>query len=163
MVTPVSKIYDTCTALLAAVETHHGGTLPARRYVSAGPAAWDCELVAVWCERTYSHDGEVGQELVQSIPGARRTMRGGLFAVEVVRCAPTPKDSGDPPSVAAEEAAAELVYEDGQRTLNALVAAERDGDLPGCHGVAFADWTVQGPEGALVASLLRVRVNLAAI
>jgi hypothetical protein len=82
-----------------------------------------------------------------------------------VRCTPAmPDTEGDQivlPSTDEEQAAARTLYEDGQRVLNALIAAERAGELPGCHSLVFQSWGTLGPEGGLVAGELRVRVGLA--
>lgn len=157
-----SRIYDVCTELLAAVVTHHGGTLPDRQYVAAGPAAWDTELVAVWCERTSSYDGNPSQD-VQTIqrPGAGFAMRVGTFVVSIARCTPAVVgDKGRKPTVEKEEAASSALYGDAQRVINALVAAAKADELPGCHSLAFLDWTPVGPEGGFVGGDLRVRVGL---
>ncbi len=166
MAPPASRIYDVCGDLLGAVIAHHGGSLPARAYISGGPPAWDCELLATWCENTVGIDGNVAQEQQQPLARhAGHTMRAGVFVVTLVRCTPAlPDTEGDQivlPSVAEEQAAARTLYEDGQRTLNALVAAERAGELPGCNSLVFQQWSTLGPEGGLVAGELRVRVGLA--
>ena len=78
----------------------------------------------------------------------------------LTRCAAQMDDSGKPPTEAEEETAATELYGDAQRTLNALIEAERAGDLPSCHGIAFSSWTVVGPDGGYVAGELRVQVAL---
>jgi hypothetical protein len=166
MAPPATRIMDVCVDLLTAVQARHGGVLPTRQYVSAGAPAWDCELLAVWCERTAGFDGDVMLETSSPImASAAHVMRYGTFVVTIVRCTPAvPESSGGKvvvPTVAKEEEAASTLYEDAQRVINALVLAEKAGELPGCNGMAFVDWTVQGPEGGLVAGNLRVRVGLA--
>jgi len=165
MAPPVTRIYDTCQQLLDAVVAGHTGTLPERRYVSAGAPAWDCELVAVWCERTFGVAGDPAVEVIDPLASsAGHTMRAGTFVVTIARCTAAVVDAnGDQitlPSVDEEEAAAAELYQDAQAVINALVAAERAGDLPGCHGVAFESWGPLGPEGGFVAGELRVRVGL---
>lgn len=167
MAPPVSRIYDVAAGLLAAVVAEHGGTLPDRQFVSAGAPAWDCELLAVWVESTGGHDGNVVADVLQpQMAAAAHTMRYGTFVVELVRCTPAVPDTEGPtlgmPTEAQEDEAAQLLYGDAQRVLNALVRAERDGALGGCHGLAFMGWQVLGPQGGLVAGQLRVRVNLSA-
>lgn len=161
---PVDRLWLVCNDLLAAVVNHHGGTLPARQYVAAGAPAWDCELVSAWCDRTAGTEGDPAQETVTSLPGnAAWAMRAGTFVVTIVRCVPPPTVQGEevvPPSVADEEAAAQVLYEDAQRTVNALVSAYRAGELASCHGLAMLDWRSLGPDGLLVAGELRVRVRL---
>lgn len=159
------RIWNACQALLAAVVAHHGGNLPARRYVSAGPPAWDCALVATWCERTAGYEGNPAQDATQhhsSTPGW--AMRAGTFVATIVRNTPaTPASKGSTaklPTVDQEEDAARLLYTDGQRTLQALIAAYRAGELAGCHSLVFLDWRVVGPDGGMVAGELRVRIGL---
>lgn len=159
------RVRNACHALLAAVATNHGGTLPDRQYVSAGMPAWDCELVSVWCERTAGYEGNPAVESTQrhaSAPGW--AMRAGTFVLTIVRCTPAvPKVNGATvrlTTVEQEESAADLLYTDGQRMLDALVAAYRDGGLSGCHSLAFLDWRIVGPQGGYVAGELRVRVGL---
>lgn len=166
MAPPATRIYDVCADLLGAVVNNHGGTLPDRQFVSPGAPAFDCEGLMVWCERTAGFDGDVLVETTTSIlPGASHTMRAGTFVVTLTRCAPNvvSDDGGNLtlPTTDEEDEAAQLVYEDGQRVLNALVEAEKAGELPLCHSLAFIDWRVLGPYMGFVAGELRVRVGLA--
>ena len=161
MPAPATRIMDVCEDLRDAVVTYHGGTLPDRQFVSAGAPAWDCELLAVWCETTIGVEGSPELEgLSAASAGAAHTMRAGTFVVTLTRCAAQMDDSGKPPTEAEEETAATELYGDAQRTLNALIEAERAGDLPSCHGIAFSSWTVIGPDGGYVAGELRVQVAL---
>lgn len=162
---PPERIYDVCGQLLAAVEARHGAPLPARRYISAGAPAWDCDLLATWCERTAGTAGTVAQEaVVVHTAEPTHAMRYGLFVVTLVRCTPAVPDADGQtvtlPTVEDEDGAARTLYEDAQRMLNALVAANKAGELPGCHSVAFVDWRTVGPDGGYVAGELRVRVGL---
>lgn len=159
------RVYNLCQALLTAVVDHHGGTLPSRQYVSAGAPAWDCELLAVWCERTEGYEGNPATVTQQQMSkGAGFAMRVGTFVVTLVRCTPAVPDSKGGKvaltTVAQEEDAAAELYGDAQRVLNALVTAYRAGELTGCHSLAFTEWTPIGPEGGMVAGELRVRVGL---
>lgn len=159
------RVYNVCDALLTAVIDHHGGTLPDRQYVSAGAPAFDCELLATWCERTEGYEGNPGTVTQQQMSsGAGFAMRVGTFVVTLVRCTPAvPKSQGGKlalTTVAQEQSAAATLYGDAQRVLNALVTAYRAGELTGCHSMAFTEWTTIGPEGTFVAGELRVRVGL---
>lgn len=159
-----SRIFDVCEDVLGAVVTRHGAPLPARQYVAAGLPAWDCELVAVWCESTIGIDGNVSVEALEPMRrAAAHSMRAGVFVVTIARCAPTPGPRGAAPSTDTEETVARTLYEDAQRILNSLLAAEKAGELGGCHGVAFQQWAPIGPEGGYVAGELRVRIGLAGI
>jgi hypothetical protein len=162
---PPDRIYTVAAELLTAVVAHHGGSLPERRFVSAGPAQWDCEHVSVWCELTSGQSGDVSLESAQSLRSAAGfSMRAGNFVVGVARETPAvPKAQGHTivlPSVASQDAAARTLYEDAQRVTNALVAAAKADELPGCNSLALLGWTVVGPEGGYVGGELRIRVGL---
>lgn len=159
------RIYEVCHALLAAVSTRHGGTLPDRQYVAAGPPAFDCQLLSVHCLSTAGYDGNLGSLTPEAIRrGAGFAMRSGQFGITIVRCTPAVPDSKGAkvslPTVAQEEEAAELLYTDAGRVLNALVAAAKASELTGCHSIAFEGWSVIGPDGGMVAGELLVRVGL---
>lgn len=159
------RIFDAAQQLLAAVVTRHGGTLPDRQYVSAGPPAWDCELVSVHAVSGGSYDGNLSATAVEQNPRAAGfSMESAQYGITIVRCTPAVPDSkGTKPSfptVAQEEAAAEALYADVQRVKNALVAAAKTGELPGCASLVFEGWSVIGPDGGMVASERLVRVGL---
>jgi hypothetical protein len=101
---------------------------------------------------------------MQMSKGAGFAMRVGTFVITLVRCTPAVPDSKGPkvslPTVAQEEDAAEQLYGDSQRILNALVTAHRAGELTGCHSLMFLEWAPIGPEGGYVAGELRVRIGL---
>jgi hypothetical protein len=163
MAAPVDRIFAACQALLDGVVANHGADLPDRQYVAAGPPAWDCELLAAWCEGTAGTGADPGNEA--NAAGAAWAMRVGTFVLTLVRCMPPAElsETGDVltlPTTDEETAAAQVLYEDAQRLLNAVVATYRAGDLPGCHGVSFLAWTVLGPAGNLVAGELRVAIKL---
>jgi hypothetical protein len=150
-----------CKQLLAGLVAHHGGDLPARQYVSAGAPAWDCPLVAVWCETTtgYEANPNVATQLTNR-RGAGFAMRSGTFVLTIVRKTRAVAKGDSAPPVAREEEAAEALYTDQQRMVNALLAAVDADELPGCHSLALLDWRVLGPDGTSVAGELRVRVGL---
>ena len=159
------RIYNVCQALLTAVIDHHGGTLPSRQYVSAGAPAWDCDLIAVWHETADGYEGNPVTITTQTMPsGAGFALRAGTFVITMVRktCAVV-KSVGNRavlPTVEQEEDAAHTLYGDEQRMVNAVVAATKAGELPGCHSLAIVGWQVIGPEGEYVAGELRVRIGL---
>ncbi len=158
-----------CRAVLDAVVARHGGTdgamLPPRRYVSAGPPAWDCELVAAWCETTAGQEGDPASDVLQGLGSAAGLgMRTATVVVTVARCTPAMPDVVGTqivvPTVEDEEAASVRLYEDSTRVLNALVAAHAAGELAGCNSLAFAGWNVLGPEGGYVGGELRLRIGM---
>jgi hypothetical protein len=165
MAAPVTRIQDVAEELLAAIVTYHGGIVPDRQIVPAGPPAWDCEMVAVWCESTSSVDG--GPELDAFESRRRMTghqMRAGTFVISIVRCTPAvPNVVGSTvlvPTVDDENAAGRELHEDAQRVINALAEARDADELGTCNSIVFDTWTQLGPDGSYFASEQRVRVGL---
>lgn len=155
------RIIGLARAALTAVENHFGAALPERRYVSDGLIAFDCEQLAVQVERTFGQGGNIAGEQIEPLSAsAGFAMRAATLAIWLLHCAPVVGDDGSPPSVTDIEASAEAVLVGAQRLLNALVAAQRAGELAGCHGLAFETWQGVGPDGGLVGGVLRVRVAL---
>lgn len=165
MAPPASRVYDIAKDVLDAVVAYHGGSLPDRQYVSAGPPAWDCELVASWCESTSSVDGGSEVDAFESVRRlAGHTMRAGTFVITIVRCTPAvPTTVGaqiQQTSVDEENAAALDLYQDAQMIINALRTAEEAGELGACNGLVFDTWTPIGPDGGYVGGEQRVRIGL---
>lgn len=160
---PPSRIYDIARDVLDAVVAGYladAVDLPARRFVSLGPPAWDCELVACWVERTFGHAGDVLAEDPDPIMAAvGHGLRAALLRIQIVRCYPTLSDAGDPPTPAVMEAATATLLEDAQRVSNILVAASKAGAIGGCNSVAMLDWVSVGPDGAMAASNHGVQVS----
>ena len=165
MTAPVTRIKDVADQILDAVVVYHGGSLPDRQYRSAGPPAWDCELVSVHCESTEPVESAPEFGEFQSITrAAGHKMRAGTFVVSIARCTPAvPEMVGQQiklTSVDEENAASAVLYEDAQRILNALIEAEDAGELPGCNSIVFQGWTSVGPEGGFVGGEQRLIVGV---
>jgi len=158
------RIWDLAGDVLAAIESGFASddvSLPTRRYRTYGVPAIDCEELVVALEASLGTEGAVNQEVTEPLlakPG--HAMRSVRFAVWLLRCHPTVQDDGNPPTVTAEEEAAELVMQDAQRLLNVIVAAQRAGDLPACGGLAFEQWTAITPNGGIGGGVLRLRMML---
>lgn len=157
--TVARDILDTLTAGYATANAD----LPARQLVTPGLPSWDCEGVYVQVERVYTHDGNVAGEILQAAtdhPG--HALTGCVVAVSILRCVPTLEDGPRPkiPPAAAEEAAAELILTDAQRSWNILLAAQRAGEIAGCNGLAYDSWTSDGPAGGIAGGVLRLRVGV---
>lgn len=168
---PADRIFDIATACLEAVEAHYGSEgydLPARRYVANGLPAFDLtedqecdEQVTVFCESTYGIQGSpLIEDPREQLADAGHAMRAGIFAITVVRCVPTIDDSTAIPTVAEENASSQEIYADAVLTLNALVAAQRAGELPGCGSITFLRWTNENAQGGVGAGTLRVAIAL---
>lgn len=136
--------------------------LPGRQYVTVGPLPpHDCEQFVVSVESTFGHEGAIQQEVVDPLTAKpAHAMRAARVTFHIVRCWPVMGDDGEPPSVADEEAAAEAAMADSQLLLNAIVAAQRAGDLPRCGTVAFEQWTAITPSGGFGGGTLRLRLGL---
>lgn len=169
MPVPRTRIFTIAKAILTAVQdglASEGVAVPARAYVSAGAPAFDggvCSLLAVWADLADRDITGGGDPNTYEDDNAKWIMRTGQFVVTLARCAPTLSDNGAAPSVAQEEAAAQLLYGDATSILNAVVAGYLAGDFGSCHGLGYAGWTVIGPSGGVVATELRFDVSLAAL
>jgi hypothetical protein len=164
---PETRIYRLLDVIVGEVAAHYETVrvgLPERRYVSAGPPAWDCEQVAVYTRAVYPSTGMIVPDAPPSFQAsAGWAMRSALVAVEVVRAVPVLDDSGNAPTVEELSDSARRLYGDGQLTINALITAIRSGALPDVDDVAFNDWTIVGPDGGFAGSVLAVTVGLAAL
>lgn len=151
-----SKIYDIASDLLDSVVARVEDVfddytpaivLPARRYVHAGDVAFDCEQVVVTVPEaglTHAFPGEAAAILVCSPP------RHVALEVWVVRCVPTLKDNGDPPSTVELDAAAYLTLVDMWSLAYVLWAFRDDWSGP-CASLLFGPVEIIGPEGAFSA------------
>lgn len=137
--------------------------VPGRAYVADGLPAWDCAELAVAVDRVYGHTGDVSIENTATIPGGLDLWpRGALFAVWLVRCAPTMTESGAAPSPERQEGSAETVYRDAVLVWSSIVAAVKDDRIGGIQrrGLAFQNWQGAGPSGGFVGGVTRFRVDL---
>lgn len=161
---PASRIFAIADACLDAVVAHYiaaGVSLPARQYVANGLPSFDCEQITVFVENTYGIQGSpLAENPAAQLRDAGHAMRAAVFAITIVRCVPVLDDEGDPPSPADESASAAEIYADATLCLNALVAAEVAGGLPGCGSVAFLQWRNENAQGGLGGGTLRVAVSL---
>ena len=154
-----TRIYDICVDVLSTVVVNHGGTLPERQYVSAGPPAWDCELLAVHCISSAATTD--ASPIARSAP---HLMRSAQVVVTIVRCVPTVDSNGmavSVPSVVDEQAAAAVLYGDAQRVVNAVAIGEAAGTIGSCWGVRFLDFAALGPEGGFAAAAVSFEIALA--
>lgn len=170
---PPSRLFDIAQACLDAVVAHYaseGYDLPSRQYVANGLPAFDAtedgdcdEQVTVYVESTY---GIAASPLIEApeplLPEAGHALRAGVFVITIVRCVPTIEEHGHGtiPTPADETASAQQIYEDAVLTLNALIAAERAGELPGCGSVVFLRWQNENAQGGVGGGSLRVAISL---
>lgn len=151
------------TVLSAVVNGWDGGAepLPERQYVTVGEVAWDCEEVVVSIERTFGYAGDLSVDFNQPLTrGFSFALRGVTLAIWIVRCFPAfEDDAGDPPTTTAIEAATQPIATDSGAILSALIDSQKAGELAGCDGLVFENWTVEGPQGGMAAGVLRVRIG----
>lgn len=168
MAPPVDKIYTLARASLDAIVDRwdvEAAPLPAKQYVSNGLVIWDeCEQLAVEVERTNGSQGDVATATIdQSFASPGFAMRTVSLAIWLIRCVADIETVGTDvvlPTAEQMEADAQVLLADPTSMLNALVAASKAGDLASCNGVAFDEWTAQGPDGGLGGGVLRVRLAL---
>lgn len=161
MGTPADRAYrvaaDVLDEVVAGLEAGGAGA-PARRYVNDGAlVAWDCEQVVVGVESIHGHTGEL---FSSDRPIDCLLMRAAVLTVWIVRCSPTMRDDGTPPSPAQIDASARAVLSDPLVALNAVVDAYRAGRVTDTHGLAFVESATVGPEGGYVGTATRFRVDL---
>lgn len=159
------RLYEVCAAALEGVADYydeHGGDLklPARRFVSPGPPAWDCPLAAVYSAHVGAHSGELTAAATPQLEAdPAYFLRAGTLSFVIVRPMPV-SDDGSATDVDDEDLAARRLYADLGTTWDGLVATQAAGELPGCGGLAFLAWDVLEAQGGLVGSLLQVAVTL---
>jgi hypothetical protein len=139
------------------------GARPCRSGVVPGAIAWDdctCGILATSWSMTF---------LTDVFPSESNTIQGNCdapeeaseFVMQLIRCAPGPTDSGQPPTPATLQAAALLMATDGnimERAVAALLCALKDDGTIWDYLVGRR--TAQGPQGMCVGSELRVTIGL---
>jgi hypothetical protein len=156
----VAVTATTLLDVLAARLPDVGYSIPARRYVTIGIPAIDCDQLVVAVDRVIGHEGNPSVETTN--PLRCLTMRAVELSIWLVRCAPVLRDDGSPPAASAIQTAALEVAEDPPRILQALLDAYRDGDLGSIWGVVFLDWRAIPAQGGFHGGVQRVRYDLSA-
>lgn len=134
-------------------------SLPAVRQVVPGTPAYDCEMLAVWVEAMFAHDGSLNAvETAIGWAEPAHHLRFARFAVALLRCVPTLGPNGDPPSVTDNEAASLPIHQDSIMVWNAISAGQATGTIPQCSSVGFESWAAVEPAGALGGGITRFRV-----
>lgn len=158
-----SRLYDLAAATLTAVGTHWPGDaepLPDEQFVTNGLVIWeidDCaERLCTFVERTFGVEADVALEQITTL-GAGFANRGATVGVTLLRCVPDLDDNTVPTGVELD-ASAQIILGDAQALMNALIAAWKAGDLPGCGQLAFESWTAEGPQGGMGGGTLRMRM-----
>lgn len=159
----MAALFSLGQQILTVVEDYYatlGVTLPDRRLVLPGLPAWDCEMVGVQIDRLFRHTGNIAQQDTDPVHfTGGLALPGAVIAVWVIRCVPTPTDTGDPPSVADEEDAALSILSDATHVMAALDHAVATGEIGGCSSALFEDWSYLGPQGGLGGGVTRFRLG----
>lgn len=167
MAPSTDRLLDLATDLLAGVVARWPGDasdLPELQYLTNGAIAWDgCDVLAVSFSRTAAaFEGDPAQEAITS--GVFVGVQFGVFDVTLLRCVPDMVQTGNElptlPSPADLTASAEQLIRDAQALTNAVIAAQKAGDLAGCGGLVVEGCSAQGPEGGMGGNNLRVRLSL---
>lgn len=152
------------TATLGAIGDHfaaHGVELPARRYVSAGDIAFDCDQLTVTLVSYYGTNGDVSVQTAQ--PMRCNTLRGTLFEVMLLRCAPTIEGTPEHPKLpdpAELETYGRLIMNDAEMLEAAIVDAWGNGVYGDGPNLVIENYDTVGPIGGLGGGFLRFRVGM---
>lgn len=165
MPSTITSLYDAGAQLLAAcvdaLDLTPAGA-PARRYVSDGPVAFDCEQVTV--EFTNIGQGDTAPLAPPLQPGRRALIASlGIIGMQVIatRCVPILEKNAKAPAVAKITLSAEKVAADGWALWNHLHQAIHDGTLfPGCQGVIIQPALPINTSGGIGGWILNLRVPL---
>lgn len=159
------NVYETAKALLTAVEEVFQDAfveLPERRYVHLGNVAIDnCEALIIQVEA--AGNGSVvrrGEAFDNVQPG--HVWRNVVdFSIWILRCVPVMDDSGNPPSVDAEDESSLELMTDMWTLWNGMRVKHAAKELfDNCTAIEFGDFLPYGPEGAFGGGRLQVTIAL---
>lgn len=137
----------------------NGIPLPARRLVTPGLPAWDCEQMTVTAVSSYNVNGFIQTSVFEQRHDAVGfSLRALIIDISVVRCVAVMSDTGKAPSVEEIEADALAVAVDEVALREAVRGAVEDGALPSYTNVALDNWTAITPSGGFGGSTFRFRL-----
>lgn len=159
-----SKWFNLSKAIIAYVNSRTT-TQFGRVAVVPGLIAWDgcdCGALYLMVNQAYASDTWPMQKTEADLSeGCTAIYEGAEFVLQVMQCAPSPQGQSSAPTVAAQEAAAQLVRRDAYETYRAvnafLCAAREDRDV---EDFILDAQMVQGPSGGCVGTELRFRIAL---
>jgi hypothetical protein len=159
----VTKLYDLCTAVLAAVVAgwpDDATPLPERRYVSDGAVVWDdCEQLSVSIDRTFTAvEGDPTGEGFSASPSLM-AMRVAHVNVGLLRCVPDIVQQGTNFYAPKDEdvaAAAAVILTDAQALTQVIVGMA----LTACGSISFEGWAAAGPEAGMGGGVAAARMML---
>lgn len=163
-------IWDISSILVTGIEAELGASENGpvdRACVVPGDVAWDecnCGLLAVSARRLFLSDNfpetSLGVGLIRSSPCDLPWLVGELI-IQVIRCAPTSRDDGSPPSCDALGAAGRVLLVDAYVTLTTTVSilcAMREDEQ--IIDYVIGEQASRGPEGDCVGTELNVFVGV---
>lgn len=167
MAPPTDRLLVLAQATLDAVVDNwpvDAEALPELQFLTNGIIPWDgCEMLAVSIGRTAPlQEADPSLESITAV-GAMLGQRFAVVDVTLIRCVPDMVVEGDSitmPSPAELEESASEILRDAQALANAILAAQKAGDLASCNSLAFEDWTPAGPAGGMGGGSQRVRMML---
>jgi hypothetical protein len=159
-----SKWYTLSKAILAYVNANTTAQY-GRVAVVPGLIAWDgcdCGALYLMVNQVYACETFPMQKTEADLSeGCTALYEAAEFVLQVMQCAPSPQGQSTAPTVAAQEAAAQLVRQDAYQTYRAvngfLCTARDDRDV---EDFIIDAQMVQGPSGGCVGTELRFRVAL---
>lgn len=161
------SLYDLCREYLdaasAAISLTVGGPI-GRTYIAAGPPAFDCEQVTVYA----GGPAEATTEPLNPplVPGYRVDVTGrvNLIAMTctILRCSPSPDNRGNPPAVAALDAAARASLGDVWAVWNHIATLRLAGQLwmPKTRAVFYDPAQMVNTSGGISGWQIPLRVEL---
>lgn len=170
MAPPVDRLFTMAQAVLDAIVDNwpdECDDLPERRFVANGTIIWDgCEQLAVSAPRTANAlEGDPATEAIVSTP-AFVGLQYGVFDITLLRCVPDLADDGGEltmPTVPTPEeltTSASQILRDEGGVRNAVILAQRRGNLATCSGLVIEGWAAAGPEGTMGGGNTRIRLSL---
>lgn len=133
--------------------------------VVPGLIAWDgCDCGALYAmvNQTYACETFPMQKIEADLSeGCTAPYEGAEFVLQVMQCAPSPQGQSAFPTVAAQEATAQVVRRDAYevyRAVNSFLCEARD--VRDVEDFILDAQTTQGPSGGCVGTELRFRVAL---
>lgn len=135
--------------------------LPARRYVTLGQVAYDCDQCVVTVAGEFSHSGDLASTTSTTYAGhVGLRARGIRLGIVLLRKAPTIGENGLP-TLTQETETAKLVLSDAERLARIVKYAAQDETL-GINAVMIGDWLPVSAQGGLIGGSLDARIGLEA-
>lgn len=159
--TDVSRPWDLCVAVLAAIQTEfttRARPLPPRQFATTGVVIYDAEQLSVTLIRLFGMEGGEAEYVQQCT-----VWRGAEFEVMLLRCAPTVQQMVDgsvrAPTAAQQSTYGELVATDAQVITLGLLAGFRAGSFGLGPTLTLGSWSATN-EADLGGGALRFKLSL---